>query len=95
MRRRNLNRLGAIGPVACSLLASLLVLRGVASGIKPGGDEDGSAHLFQLLIVAEVPLGILFLATAKWDRPLRAIAVLGAQAAALAAAFGALAWSGY
>jgi hypothetical protein len=47
------------------LPASLLVLRGVVSGIKPGGDEDASAHLFQLLIVVEVPLGILFLATAN------------------------------
>jgi hypothetical protein len=44
-------------PVAISLVALLLVLAYVATvGVKPQADEGAVAHLWQLLMVAQLPL---------------------------------------
>ena len=54
-------------------------------------DEGAAAHIFQLLIVAQVPMIVLFLATADWRQSLRSAArPLAIPAAALVLAFGAL-----
>ena len=44
-------------PVAMSLIALLLVLAHVATvGVEPQADEGAEAHLWQLLMVAQLPL---------------------------------------
>lgn len=95
MARPWINRILLAAPIVCSMLALALVLGNVAAGVPPQPDEGTAAHLFQLLIVAQVPLVLLFIASANWGRPARPMAALAAQALALAAALGALAWSGY
>jgi hypothetical protein len=52
-----------------SLTALLAVLSGYTQPPEP--DEAAAAHIFQLSIVALVPVILLFLATADWSRPLR------------------------
>lgn len=90
-----LNRVLMAAPVVCSLLALAIVLGNVAAGARPQADENGWAHLYQLLILGQLPLVLLFAATADWPRPMRPLAALVVQALAGLAALGALAWSGY
>lgn len=95
MKRRSTNRIGMILPVVSSAAALALVLGHVAAGTPPQTDEGTAAHLFQLLILAQLPLVILFTATSDWTRPARSLLVLLVQALAGVAALGALYWSGY
>ncbi|HYI65226.1 MAG TPA: hypothetical protein VEW71_10110 [Allosphingosinicella sp.] len=95
MKRRRTNRIGMILPVVFSAAALALVLGHVAAGTPPQADEGTAAHLFQFLIVAQLPLIILFTATADWTRPARSLQVLLVQALAGAGALAALYWSGY
>ena len=81
--------------IALSLFAVAIVVGNVAAGVPPEPDENSWAHLFQLAMAAQLPLLLLFLATADWKRKRRVIVLLGAQIVAVAAAFAALAWSGY
>ena len=95
MSRRGVNRILMVLPILCSVLALALVLGNVAAGVPPQEDEGTAAHPFQLLIVAQLPLVLLFLATSDWTRPMRLFLALTVQALALAAALGSLAWAGY
>ena len=56
----------------------------------PQTDEGTAAHIFQLAIVALVPMILLFLITAAWRQPSRSARPLAFPAAALAVAFAAL-----
>jgi hypothetical protein len=48
-------------PVAMSSIALLLVLTQVATvGVKPQADEGTAAHIWQLLMVAQLPLVAYF-----------------------------------
>jgi hypothetical protein len=70
-------------PVAMSLVALALVLGHILMfGIAREADEGAAAHIFQLLMVAEVPI-IAFFAI-KWlpRFPRQALQVLALQAAA-------------
>ncbi len=74
----------AILPIAMSLAAFALVLVRVAAlGTSPDKDEGAVAHIFQLLVGAQVPL-IAFFAL-KWflRAPRISLMVLVGQAAAL------------
>jgi len=74
-------------PVVMSLAALALVLFYiVASGGRREADEGAVAHIFQILVVAQVPVIGFFIV--RWIRsnPLACFAVLGVQALALAAA---------
>ena len=93
--RQRLNRILMIAPIVCSILALALVLGNVAAHVPPQKDEGTAAHLFQLLIAVQLPLVLLFLATADWTRPRRPVLALVAQGLAGLSALGALAWSGY
>jgi len=93
--RRGVNRILMVVPILFSLLALALVLGNVAAGVPPQADEGLSAHLFQLLIAAQLPLVLLFLATSDRTRRTRLVLALAVQALAVAAALGSLAWSGY
>jgi hypothetical protein len=74
--------------VVLSFIALLAVVSGYLQPPQP--DEGTAAHIFQLSIVALVPMMVLFLATADWRRPRRSARPLAVSAAALVPAFGAL-----
>jgi hypothetical protein len=78
-----------------ALLSLAIVVGNVAAGVHPQADENAWAHLFQLAMAAQLPLLLVFLATADWAHRGRVIILLGAQILAVGAAFAALAWSGY
>jgi hypothetical protein len=91
MSRLNYNRIGAIVPVACSLLALCEVAIVLATGWERHlQDEGAAAHIFQLLIVVQIPFVILYLATLPKSNMRRSIIVLGMQFLAAAAAIGAV-----
>ena len=56
----------------------------------PLPDEGTGAHIFQLAILAMVPTGVLFLATADWTQPARTVRRLALPAAVVVLAFAAL-----
>jgi hypothetical protein len=69
MTRQTLNRIGAIAPVAMSLMALSMVAFQAATGRFRGGPYEGApAHIFQLLVVLQIPFILVFLATANWQR---------------------------
>lgn len=88
MRGPQINRLSGKVLIVLSSIALLTVLSGYTQPPQP--DEGAGAHIFQLSIVALVPIIFLFLATADWRQPLRSARPLAFPAAALAFAFGAL-----
>ncbi len=88
MRRQQINRVSGKVAVVLSLAALLAVLSGYTQ--PPQQDEGAAAHIFQLSIVALVPMILLFLATADWKQPWRSARPLSFPAAALVLAFGAL-----
>ena len=88
MRAQHINRGSSIALIVLSLIALLDVLLGYTQ--PPLSDEGTLAHIFQLAIVALVPTGFLFLATADWTQPVRTARRLALPAAAVVLAFGAL-----
>jgi hypothetical protein len=74
-------------PVAMSLGALATVLASIAlHGTAPQADEGAAAHIWQLLMAAQVPV-VLFFAL-KWlpQSPRQAVPILGLQAGAALAA---------
>ena len=93
MTRQDFNRLSGTAPVIRSLLAFGLVLVAVTTGWERHLPDQGiAAHLFQLLVVAQVPLVLFFLWTADWTRTRAVAAFLLLQAAALLLALGSVAF---
>jgi hypothetical protein len=88
MRGQQIHRLSSRVIIALSLIALLAVLSGYTQPPQP--DEGTAAHVFQLSIVALVPMILLFLATADWRQPSRSARPLAFPATALVVAFGAL-----
>ena len=74
-------------PLAMSAAALALVLAHVASGGGRQADEGAAAHLWQLLIAAQLPVVVLFAATWLPRRPGQAFLVMAIQAAGLIANF--------
>ena len=56
----------------------------------PLPDEGAGAHIFQLLVVALLPTGLIFLATADWTQPVRITRRLSLPILVVALAFAAL-----
>ena len=86
-----MRRASAILPVAMSTVALALVLGHVAVyGIVHEADEGTPAHLFQLLMAAQVPIVAFF--AIRWlpQDPGPALKVLALQAGAALAAFAAV-----
>ena len=82
-----LRRPGAFLPVAMSLAALALVLGHVALyGAAREADEGTAAHLWQLLMAAQLPIVAWFAVTWLPREPRRALRVLALQAAAALAA---------
>jgi len=88
MGKQQINRVSGKILIVLSFAALLAVLSGYAQPAQP--DEGTAAHIFQLAIVALVPMIALFLATANWSRPLRSVRSLTVPATALVLAFGSL-----
>ena len=88
MRAQQINRVSSIVLIVLSLIALLDVLLSYTQ--PPLSDEGTLAHIFQLAIVALVPTGLLFLATADWTQPVRTARRLALPAAAVVLAFAAL-----
>ena len=88
MHREQINRVSARVLIVLSLVALLAVLSGFTR--EPQPDEGAAAHIFQLSVVALVPMILLFLATADWKQPLRSARPLAFPAAVLILAFAAL-----
>ena len=80
-------------PLAMSLGALALVLGHAAMfGVVHQSDEGTAAHIFQLLMAAQVPIVIFF--ALKWlpRVPRETLLVLALQAGAALAAMAAVAW---
>jgi hypothetical protein len=88
MRGQQINRVSGKVLIVLSLTALFAVLSGYIQPSQP--DEGAAAHIFQLSMVALVPMILLFLATADWRQPLRSARPLAFPAAVLVLAFGAL-----
>jgi hypothetical protein len=88
MNTPSMKQPSAFLPVAMSLAALALVLGHVAIyGSVHAADEGTAAHLFQILMAAQVPIVAFF--AIKWlpQAPGRALRVLALQALAGIAAF--------
>lgn len=71
-------------PVGLSLAAFLVVVVALATGWERGLTDEGlAAHLWQLLIVLQLPLFIAFVATAERRRRDLDVRRLGVMAGAL------------
>jgi membrane protease YdiL (CAAX protease family) len=88
MHAQQINRISARVLIVLSVTALLAVLSGYTHPLQP--DEGAAAHIFQLSIVALVPMILLFLVTADWKQPWRSARALLFPVAALVVAFGAL-----
>ena len=88
MRREIVNRIAANTPPILSLSAFALVLISVATGWgQVPGDEGAAAHIFQLLIVAQLPFMVTYIMTADWRRRVPVMTRMALQLAALVVAF--------
>jgi len=85
MTSAQVNRVTATLPLVCSGLALVVVVAAIATGVRPQPDEGAIAHLWQLLMAAQLPLILLFLITADW-RTRRPLLLLGLQVTAIALA---------
>lgn len=66
MHRATIRRVSAVTPVIMSLAACAIVLVVVATGRQPhDADEGTAAHLFQLLVVLQLPVIVTFVAIAR------------------------------
>jgi len=88
MRESHINRISGNVLIVLSLIALVTVISGYFQASQP--DEGSAAHIFQLSIVALVPMALLFLVTVEWERPLRYMRPLAFTAIALVLAFGGL-----
>lgn len=89
MTRMQVNRWAGVAPLLLSGAAFALVLFAVETGWERNlPDEGAAAHIFQLLIAAELPFIALFLWTADRARPSAIRWMLAAQLAAIMIALG-------
>jgi len=66
---------------ALAMLLGYAAIFGTANGTG-GGDEGAPAHIFQLIMAAELPIAAYFAITWLPKRPKQSLLVLGLQAAA-------------
>ena len=91
MDSQRINRVTGFAPVAMSIAAYFLVLAAVATRWQVDQPDEGTAaHLFQLWVAAQVPIVLVYLASAAWKRPWAILRTLLIQAAAVGIAFSAV-----
>ncbi len=88
MRGQQINQVTGKVLIGLSFTALLAVFSGYLQPLQP--DEGAAAHIFQLSIVALLPMTLLFFATADWRQPLRSTRRLAFPTVALVLAFAAL-----
>jgi len=87
MTKSQINRWAAIAPLILSGAALALVVKAVTTGWERNlRDEGMAAHLFQVLVAAQIPLVALFLATADRNRMQAMVKWLALDMAAIALA---------
>ena len=73
-------RISAIAPIVMSLVSLAVVIEGhFEFGSSPPTDEGWQAHIFQLMMVFQLPIIVLFV-VASWRSLQRSLPVIGAQA---------------
>ncbi len=92
MNRQKINTICAAVPLILSLMACVWVLGNVAGGVRSGGGEGIGFKVFWLLILAQAPFALGYLATADWNRQPRIAKSIVLQVAALVLAFGPVAY---
>ncbi|MGH6890558.1 MAG: hypothetical protein ACREHF_15460 [Rhizomicrobium sp.] len=93
MTRQQLNRICGIAPIVMSILALSIALAAGVFGWERGHTDEGSlAHVFQLLIIAQVPLVTVFLVTADWTLLGRFARTIAIQVLAVILAFAPVAY---
>ncbi len=79
-----------VAPMVMSLIALAIVIEGVIEfGSHPPADEGWQAHLFQILMVTELPIMLAFLVM-SWHSLKRNLPTLATQLALWAVAIGAV-----
>jgi hypothetical protein len=66
MTQAKIKRIAAIIPLVFSAIAFVLVVANILAGVPPQFDENASAHIWQLLMLAQLPFILLFVVTADW-----------------------------
>ena len=85
MTQPGVNRVTSVAPLIFSAIAFAIVVANIIARVPPQPDENASAHVWQLLMVGQLPIIAAFLATSDWrDRSTKLI--LAAQLAAFTAA---------
>jgi hypothetical protein len=88
-----IKRPSAYLPLAMSLAALVMVLGHAALfGIVHEADEGAAAHIFQILMVAQVPIVVYFILAWLPKRPKESLQVLALLAGEWLAAFAAVYW---
>lgn len=85
MTHARINRIAAIVPLMLSGAGFALVMANIIAGVPPQPDENASAHIWQLLMAAQLPLILFFVVSADWRRR-QAPLILGAQLIGIAIA---------
>ena len=88
MRVQQINHISGRVLILLALVALLAVVSGYFGPHQ--ADEGTAAHIFQLSILALLPMGLLFFATVDWKAPFRSTRILAIPASVLVLAFGAL-----
>lgn len=86
----SIHRASAAGLLVLSLVALVTVLTGYLPGHPPQADEGTQAHIFQLSILLTAPVGLVFLGTADWTRPMQVMRRLAVPGIVVVLAFAAL-----
>ncbi|MGA3345081.1 MAG: hypothetical protein ABSC76_09465 [Terracidiphilus sp.] len=90
MDAARVKRVCGIAPIVMSLIALALVIEGVIEfGDHPPADEGWQAHIFQILIVTELPVIAAF-AVMSWHSLKRSLPTIGVQALLWLVAVGAV-----
>ncbi|MGA2351273.1 MAG: hypothetical protein ABSF70_12635 [Terracidiphilus sp.] len=76
---RKLKRVCGIAPIVMSLISLAVVVEGVIEfGHHPPTDEGWQAHIFQILMITQLPIIFAFVAV-SWSSMKRSLPTLGAQ----------------
>ena len=90
MDSSRVKRFCRIAPIVMSLIALAIVFEGVIEfGSHPPGDEGWQAHIFQILMIAELPIILAFIAM-SWHSLKKNLPTLGTQVVLWAVAVGAV-----
>jgi hypothetical protein len=93
MDRIQINRIAALAPIVMSTAAVALLAVVLVTGWERNlKDEGAAAHTWQLLVGLQLPLILLFLASADWSRPKWPLLILAAQVGGLVLAMAPVAY---